>query len=245
MAPTLTRLRRNALLAAVLVVATCSLVYELLAAAIASFVIGDVVGQFSVVIGLYLSAMGLGAFLSRFLVKDLAVRFVDVELALALVGGALAPGLFFAFGHLEDARPVLWSTVCLVGTLVGLEIPLLLRLLEGQLEFKDLVARVLAVDYVGCLVASLLFPLAAVPYLGLVRTSLVTGAVNAAVGLGITFLLAPSLEGRRGPRLRAVLVLGLLVLGVVFGDRLEPVDDGPAFAVEAPQSGAGRGPGMR
>ncbi len=45
----------------VLVVATCGLVYELVAGTLASYVLGDSVTQFSTVIGVYLSALGLGS----------------------------------------------------------------------------------------------------------------------------------------------------------------------------------------
>ncbi len=45
--------------------------------------------------------MGVGAWLSRFIEKDLARRFVDVELAVALLGGFSAPLLFLTFAHLS------------------------------------------------------------------------------------------------------------------------------------------------
>ena len=47
----------------VLVIATCGLIYELQAATLSSFILGDSVTQFSLVIGLYLSALGVGAWL--------------------------------------------------------------------------------------------------------------------------------------------------------------------------------------
>ena len=55
---------------------------------------------------------------------------------------------------------------------MGLELPLLMRIVKDQLDFKELVSRILTFDYVGALVASLLFPILFVPRLGLVRTSL-------------------------------------------------------------------------
>src|SRR5262245_30781889 len=85
----------------VLVVATCGLIYELLAGTLASYVLGDSVTQFSLVIGVYLSALGVGAWLSRFVTKRLARTFVEVELAVALLGGTSAPLLFFGFAHLS------------------------------------------------------------------------------------------------------------------------------------------------
>src|SRR5688572_6843895 len=83
----------------VFVVATCGLVYELLAGTLGSYLLGDSVTQFSLVIGLYLSAMGVGAWLSRRLEQSLAQRFIEIELAVAVVGGLSAPVLFLAFGN--------------------------------------------------------------------------------------------------------------------------------------------------
>ncbi|MFN9476303.1 MAG: hypothetical protein ACK59X_33475, partial [Acidovorax sp.] len=48
-----------ALLASVFVVAACGLLYELAAGALASYVLGDSVLQFSTIIGTYLFALGM------------------------------------------------------------------------------------------------------------------------------------------------------------------------------------------
>lgn len=231
--PRAPRLATPVLFVTVLVIAACGLVYELVAGALASYLLGDSVTQFSTVIGAYLSALGIGAWLSRYL-KDgeLAARFVDVELAVALVGGASAPLLFFAFGRLGAFRPVLYAVVVLVGTLVGLEVPLLLRILRRRLELRELVARVLSVDYFGALLGSLLFPIFLVPRLGLVRTSLVFGALNAAVGLWTTFLLAGDMPRKAGLRARAGLVLALLATGIGFADRLTALAEDGMYSDE-------------
>jgi spermidine synthase len=156
-------IRASALYLNVFVVAICGLVYELLAGTLGSYLLGDSVTQFSLVIGLYLSAMGVGAWLSRRLDNDLARRFLEIELAVAIVGGLSAPVLFVAFGSLEHFQIVLLAFVFAIGVLVGLELPLLMRLLEGQIAFKDIVSRVLTFDYIGALAASLMFPLVLVP----------------------------------------------------------------------------------
>src|SRR3954452_4975778 len=93
----------------VLIVATCGLVYELLAGTLASYVLGDSVTQFSFIIGIYLSAMGVGAWLSRFVNKGLARCFIEVELGVAILGGASAPLLFLSFSRLSYFRVVLYG----------------------------------------------------------------------------------------------------------------------------------------
>ena len=205
----------------VLVIATCGLVYELVAGTLASYVLGDTVTQFSTVIGVYLSALGVGSYLSRYVQRGLARRFVEVELAVAVLGGVSAPLLFFAFGQAPALfRPILYTTVLGIGILVGLEIPLIVRILKETAELRDLIARVLTFDYLGALVASLLFPILLVPRLGLVRTSLLFGLANAAVGLWSTWLFAPLIGSTRDLRIKAVIALLILLTGFAYADRL-------------------------
>lgn len=218
------------LLVTVLIIATCGLVYELLAGTLASYLLGDSVTQFSTIIGVYLSSMGLGSWLSKFVDRQVARRFVEVELLVALVGGLSAPLLFYSFGQISFFRVVLYGLVTLIGTLVGLEIPLLLRILQDRYEFKDLIARVLAFDYVGALLASLLFPIFMVPRLGLVRTGLVFGLLNAAVGLWSTHLLRSVLPNTALLRTKAVLVMAVLVAGIIGADKLTALSEEAVYA---------------
>jgi len=215
----------------VLVIATCGLVYELVAGTLASYVLGDSVTQFSTVIGVYLSALGLGSYLSRYVQRGLARRFVEVELAVALIGGASAPLLFLAFGFLPDLfRVLLYGIVLVVGTLVGLEIPLVLRLLREVVDFKELVAKVLTFDYLGALVASLLFPILLVPHLGLVRTSILFGLANAVVGLWSTWLFRPLLGLVTDLRVKALTVIAALTVGFAGADRLTDLAEEGVYA---------------
>ncbi|MBV9241898.1 MAG: polyamine aminopropyltransferase, partial [Acidobacteria bacterium] len=215
----------------VFVIATCGLIYELLAGTLSSYVLGDSVTQFSIIIGIYLFAMGVGSWLSRYIDKNLAERFVDVEIGVAVVGGFSAPLLFLSFAHLSYFSIVLYGIVFLIGVLVGLEIPLLMRILKDELDFKDLVSRVLAFDYLGALIASLLFPLFLVPRLGLNRTSLLFGMFNAAIGLWGTWLLLPLIKGNITLlRVKAAVVLVLLAIGFIKADKLTTLAEDSLFA---------------
>ena len=156
-----------ALLTSVFVVSACGLVYELAAGALASYLLGDSVLQFSTVIGAYLFAMGVGSYLSRFLERQLSAHFLRIELLVALAGGLLPVLLFVAHAALPHSfRFVLYAMVVLVGILVGLEIPLVMRMLKKNVALKDLVSQVLTFDYLGALAVSVAFPLLLVPSLG-------------------------------------------------------------------------------
>ena len=166
------------------------------------------------------TALGIGAWLSRFIDKGVAQRFVEIELMVALAGGVSAPFLFFTFSEGAAFRIALYGTVTLVGTLVGLEIPLLMRIMKDELNFKDLISRVLTFDYIGALLASLLFPLVLVPRLGLVRTSLLFGMLNALIGVWSTWLLSPLLSNPMRLRIKGAFCTLLLLTGFVFGDHM-------------------------
>jgi spermidine synthase len=206
----------------VLVVAACGLVYELLAATLASYLLGSSVVQFSIVIGIYLASMGLGALVSEKITAHAARRFIEVEVALAFVGGMSVPLLHLVFGRSGLFAPVLWGLVAFIGALVGLELPLLMRLLREEMSFRDLVARAFFVDYLGALVASVAFPLVLVPHLGLVRTGVATGVCNALVALWGTWALRERVEGSvTALRVTSCGVLGLLAAAMLEAPRIQ------------------------
>src|SRR3954471_4653281 len=136
-----------ALFVSVLLIAACGLVYELVASALASYLLGDSILQFSTVIGTYLFAMGIGSWMSRYITKGLVARFITIELMVGLVGGFSSMLLFLAFAYTSSFRLTLYVIVIIIGILVGLEIPLLMRILKDKFDFKDVVANVLTFDY--------------------------------------------------------------------------------------------------
>ena len=169
--------------------------YELAAGALASYLLGDSVLQFSTVIGAYLFAMGVGSYLSRFFERQLPAHSLRIELLVALIGGALPALLFLANAYTPGSfRFLLYALVFMVGTLVGLEIPLVMRILKRNVDLKDLVSQVLTFDYLGALAVSVAFPLLLVPQLGLIRTGLLFGLMNAAVAVWALWLFRHELR---------------------------------------------------
>ena len=221
-----------ALYASLFMVATCGLIYELVAGALASYLLGDTVLQFSTVIGAYLFAMGVGSWLSRFVGKGLAARFVQVEILVGLVGGFSSTFLFLAFAHAASFRVLLYLVVFVVGTLVGLEIPLMMRILKNRLDFKDLVSQVLTMDYLGALFASVLFPLLLVPKLGLLNTALLFGLLNIGVAAATLYLFRDSISERAGLRAMCAASAVALCLGLAFSGRIASKAEGDMYADE-------------
>jgi spermidine synthase len=170
------------LLFSVCIIAICGILYELLISTISSYFLGSSVLHFSVTIGLFLSFMGVGAYISRFIGdKHLLNTFIMTEIYLGLVGGASGVILYSSYALTQNYYLIAFLLLAVIGSLVGIEIPLLTRLIQKDFQLKDTLAQVLSFDYLGALVASLLFPLILLPYLGLTRTSFFIGLLNLSV----------------------------------------------------------------
>jgi len=216
----------------VLLIAACGLIYELIAGTIASYLVGDSVFQFSTVIGTYLFAMGIGSALSRYLNKGLVQRFIWIELMLGVVGGFSSAALMLTFAFTQGFELVLYALVIIMGVLVGLEIPLLMRIVQDRYTFRDVIAHVLTFDYLGALGASLLFPILLVPHLGLVRSALFFGLINAAVALWTTYLFARQLMEKNTLRVACFAVLAILAVGIAKAKQITVTAEDNIYADE-------------
>lgn len=219
------------LLFSAFLIAACGLIYELIAGTVSSYLLGDSVTQFSRTIGVYLFAMGIGSYLSRYVAsgktteekvsRKLIEKFIELEIILALFGGFAAPFLFFMFTFTEHYSYVLYVLLVIIGTLVGLEIPILLRILKEKMSFRDLVARVLSLDYVGGLVAAISFPLLLLrPEVGLIRASLLAGLVNISVAFVAIYIFQKQIR-MRTQLLKASIVSLFLLSSLVYSTSLQ------------------------
>jgi len=218
---TLTPKHTAVLCLSILIVALCGIAYELIIAAVSSYLLGNSVYQFSITIGLFMFAMGVGSYISRFFNKDLVRTFVIIEIIIALVGGVCSMTLFIVFAHTPSLYQLaMYSTIIIIGSLVGIEIPLLTRILATQKSIKDALAEVFSLDYLGALIGSLVFPLLLLPHLGLVRSSFAVGILNIAVAiLNVWVFRAYWKKPARVLWCSAILCVGL-VAAIVAGTRL-------------------------
>ncbi|MBM4068834.1 MAG: polyamine aminopropyltransferase [Planctomycetes bacterium] len=169
------------LLVSILFVGGCGLIYELMIATVSSYLLGSSVTQFSIAIGVFIGAMGLGSFASHLVRVHLLEVFIFTEMLLAVVGGPSAALLFWTYSMEGVFGFVQYGTLVSVGALTGLELPLLTRLLNRYGSLQIILAQALSFDYLGALLGSLLFPLLLLPSLGLMRTSFLVGLLNVVV----------------------------------------------------------------
>lgn len=167
------------LLFSILIVALCGIVYELIIGTVSSYLLGNSVHQFSLTIGFFMFAMGVGSMISKYFDDQFVRNFIFVEIAIALVGGICSILLFIAFPMARALYElVMYSLILIIGALVGMEIPILTSLLAQKRSLKESIANVMSLDYVGALIGSVSFPLLLLPSLGLVQSSFAIGLIN-------------------------------------------------------------------
>jgi len=209
------------LLLSIFIISTCGLIYELIASTLASYLLGDTITQFSTVIGAYLFAMGIGSYLSKYIDKKIIETFIQVEIMIGMIGGFSATLLFVSFQYVSHFRVMLYAVVGITGICVGLEIPLLMRILKQQYDFKELVSKVFTFDYIGALLASLLFPLILVPYLGLIRSAFLFGLLNTSVSfLALHVFKHQIISAHKKLTSQAVFTVVLLFGGFIFSNQI-------------------------
>lgn len=206
------------LVLAIFIAGLCSLVYELLISTTSSYFLGDSITQFSLTIGVYMAAMGLGSYLSKWFPEGKLVPwFIGVEGLLGAIGGASVPLLYFAFSQVSAGayQALTLGLTAIIGTLTGFEIPLLARIMKKYYPLRVNLANVMSLDYFGALIATLLFPFLLLPFFGLFRSSVFFGMVNIALGVFILLYFLGHLQRRLTLGLLAFSLLMLSVFGAL------------------------------
>ncbi|MCB0835457.1 MAG: polyamine aminopropyltransferase [Bacteroidetes bacterium] len=204
------------LLTSVFIIAVCGILYELLISSISSYFQGSSILHFSIVIGLFLSFMGVGSFISRYIQSNLLNWFIIFEILLSIIGGLSTFVLYFAFSLTPYFYGFAFILIALLGTMIGLEIPILTRIVREHESLKDAMAKVLSFDYLGSLLASVIFPLVLLPSLGLMRTGFIIGVLNLSVAILNIYLFRADLPSPRQLLIICWSVLVILGSGFVY-----------------------------
>jgi len=195
----------------VFIIAACSLIYELLISSLSTYLLGSSVIHYSLTIGLFLFFMGVGAWIAQSITHHLIPAFVSIEIAIGAVGGVSALLLLSVYAWSEFYYPAMVAVVGVIGVLVGMELPLLTRILESRSGLRRGISQVLTFDYIGALLASLLFPFILLPYFGHLLTAAVIGLINLLVALIVAWSFRSQLRVWWG-QLLAGIALAIAVL---------------------------------
>lgn len=201
------------LLLTTLLISICSIIYELIISSISSYLQGDSITQFSITIGLYMSAMGIGSYLSKYIKNKLFNRFVFIEMSVGILGGFSSLVLFLANIYTEIYDLIMYILIILIGIFVGLEIPILTRIIENnESNVRKNLANIFTFDYIGGLIGSIAFPLLLFPKLGFVTTTLLVGSINIFVALLIILRYKNYIVNYK--KVKNISILGLVIITI-------------------------------
>lgn len=162
----------------------CGLIYEYTLGALGNHLIGTSHEQIFVVIGIMMFSMGLGSVVQQALRHHLIDRWLLLEILLGLVGGISVIAIYATFSYTASYRVVMYLFAVLVGVLIGVEIPLLIRInQEYASSLRANLSSVLFMDYAGSLAGALLFAYVLLTRFALFNVTLALGVVNASLGL--------------------------------------------------------------
>lgn len=203
------------LIYAAFIAGLCSIIYELLIATTASYFLGDSVKYFSLTIGIYMAAMGVGSFVSKYIDKNLVTKFVIAELMLGFFGGISIPLLYFAYAYTDAFLIFYLGLTIIIGFLIGLEIPFLTRLMQNYNQLKFNIANILSFDYLGALIATVSFPFILLPFFGVYQSSLIFGLVNMSIGFSVLWVFSSEIGKSAIILKKATLILTVIIISLI------------------------------
>lgn len=214
------------LLVTTLLISVCSIIYELIISSISSYLQGDSVTQFSITIGLYMSAMGIGSYLSKFVKNKLFNKFIFIEMSVGILGGFSGLILFMSNIYTQIYDLIMYALIIMIGIFVGLEIPILTRIIENnESNVRKNLANIFTFDYIGGLIGSIVFPIILFPKLGFITTTLLVGSINIIVAILIIFKYKIHIEKYKFVRIISIvcliIILGFLFTGKIITNKIE------------------------
>ena len=173
--------------ASVFATGCAGVVAEFVLSTLATYLRGDAVFQWAIVMSLMLFAMGLGSRLSKSIRRNLLDAFVLVEFTLSVLCASSAVAAYGLAAYTPHIDLVIYGIALVIGGLIGFEIPLVTRINESYEELRTNIAGVMEKDYYGALLGGLFFAFFALPFLGLTYTPLALGSINFAVAAVMYF----------------------------------------------------------
>lgn len=207
------------------------IVAEFVLSTLATYLLGNAVLQWTIVMSLMLFAMGLGSRISKSIKKNLLDAFILVEFLLSILCASSAVLAYGLSARTDNLDLIIYALAILIGILIGCEIPLVTRLNNAYEELRTNIATVMEKDYYGALVGGLLFAFFALPRLGLTYTPVALGALNFLIAGGV-LLTFRSLIARRFRLVAAFVLCALYLAGlslaaqpiVLFGEQRQYKD---------------------
>ncbi len=204
--------------AALFATGLAGIVSEYTLSTLATYFLGDSVFQWTMIVSIMLFSMGLGSRLSKNIENNLLRSFILLEFGLSLLASNVTVIVYVVFALFGNTLVVIYSLSILVGLMIGMEIPLVIRLNEQFQSLRFNVSSAMENDYYGSLAGGVFFAFIGLPILGLTYTPIILGTVNflvAVVFLVVVWREIASAQKRVLAILGVLVVLGLITTGML------------------------------
>lgn len=190
-------------------------VAEYILSTLATYFLGDSIFQWIMIISLMLFSMGLGSRFSKFLHKNLLNKFLLLEFTLSLIVAFSPLFIYLCAAYTEAYGLLIYLIAIAIGLLIGLEVPLVIRINNDFEDLRFNISNILENDYYGSLLGGVFFAFIGLPLLGLMYTPFVLGLVNFLVACLLIILLWKAFSSSQKKRLVPIssVILILLVGG--------------------------------
>lgn len=210
--------KSNILKLALFATGLSGIVAEYVLSTLATYFLGDSVFQWTMIVSIMLFSMGFGSRISRYINTKLLQKFIYIEFTLSLLTAFVSVITYISSAYYGDNSFIIYGLSILVGLLIGMEIPIVMRLNDEFEELKVNVSSVMEKDYYGSLLGGVFFAFIGLPYLGLTYTPFILGTINFMVACLLIYILWSTIEQEIKKQLLGLisLVVIILVAGVTY-----------------------------
>ena len=187
------------------------IVAEYILSTLASYFLGDSIIQWTMILSTMLFSMGLGSRISKYIVKDLVKAIIIVEFTLSVLVSFSSVLVYSSVSMMTYIGVLIYGLSILIGLLIGMEIPIAIRLNNAFEDLRVNVSSIIEKDYYGSLLGGVFFAFIGLPYFGLTYTPFILGLINFSVALVLMFTLTKALK----PNQKTILYLSALSVFII------------------------------
>ena len=209
--------RSNILKLALFATGLSGIVAEYILSTLATYFLGNSVFQWTMIVSIMLFSMGLGSRFSKFIQTNLLQNFIRIEFTLSILVAFVSVITYSVSVYYGSTGFIIYLLSIVIGLLIGMEIPLVIRLNNEYEVLHVNVSSVMENDYYGSLLGGVFFAFIGLPYLGLTYTPFILGSINFLVACSLFAMLRKSVTP---PKRLHLMVTSLIVFVLIAGGSL-------------------------
>jgi spermidine synthase len=216
------KLRSNILKLCLFATGLSGIVAEYVLSTLATYFLGNSVLQWTMIVSIMLFSMGLGARITKVMDGNLLEKFIWIEITLSILASFVSLITYTVATYTLYTGFAIYALCVIIGLLIGMEIPLVIRINDQFETLKVNVSTMMENDYYGSLLGGVFFAFIGLPFLGLTYTPFILGLVNFSVAIVLLTVLWKDLGGNVKKRLGSAnfVVFMMIISGMITANKV-------------------------